>query len=245
MYLFSKTRRVAAATAAALMTGAIALAACGGPSSGKAVQSAGGPQFSDPRTIDNPYLPVTAHKRCEQRGEDKDGTKTRGVMTLLERTKRFEVNRQQVDAAVIQDNSYKDGKLIEIAYDYFAQADDGTVYYLGENVSNYENGKVIDHHGTWLLGKDTDVPGVAMPAHPRLGGQHRLEDVPGITSESNRVEEVGMRAQANGKLYTDVIRISEFIQPEGETEQKLYAPGVGKILEYPPDGRAEFAGCHG
>ncbi len=82
-----------------------------------------------------------------------------------------------------------------------------------------------------------------MPAKPKLGGQHRFEDVPGVTTESNRVEEIGLRAKIGGKLYRDVIRISEFIQPEGEMEQKLYAPGVGKITEYPPDGRAVLKGC--
>ena len=40
-----------------------------------------------------------------------------------------------------------------------------------------------------------------------------------------------------------MIRISEFIQPEGEVEHKLYAPGVGTIVEYAPDGRIAFAGC--
>lgn len=94
-----------------------------------------------------------------------------------------------------------------------------------------EKGKVVNHEGTWLLGKHTDVPGVAMPAHPKLGDQYRFEDVPGITAESNRVEEVGMRAKAGRTLYTGVIRIQEFIQPEGEIEYKLYGPGIGKIAE--------------
>ncbi len=65
--------------------------------------------------------------------------------------------------------------------------------------------------------------------------------MPGITTESNRVEETGLRARAGGKLYTDVIRTQEFIQPEGEVEYKLYAPGVGLITEYPPDGRSVVA----
>ena len=32
-------------------------------------------------------------------------------------------------------------------------------------------------------------------------------------------------------------------QPEGETEYKLYAPGVGIITEYAPDGRAVLHHC--
>ena len=202
-----------------------------------------GPVFSDPTTIDNRYMPLTAKRRCELRGRTDDGTRERSVKTLLKRTKRFDVTGRQVDAAVIRDDAYEDGKLVEQTFDYFAQADDGTVYYLGEDVDNIRRGKVVNHSGSWLYGRDTDVPGVAMPADPKVGDQYRFEDVPGITAESNRVEEAGMRARAGGRNFTDVIRIQEFIQPEGEIEYKLYAPGVGVIVEYPPDGRIAFAGC--
>jgi hypothetical protein len=82
-----------------------------------------------------------------------------------------------------------------------------------------------------------------MPADPQLDARWRFEDVPGITMESNRVEEVGARERVRGKLHTNLIRVSEFIQPEGEIEYKIYAPGVGTLLEYDPDGRISFAGC--
>jgi hypothetical protein len=199
--------------------------------------------FSHPRTIDNRYLPLTAHRRCETRGRANDGTRERGVQTVLQRTRRFVIAGQPVDAAVIRDDAYEDGKLVESTLDYFAQADDGTVYYLGEDVRNIANGKVVHRSGSWLFGRDTDVPGVVMPANPQLGDQWRAEDVPGITTESDRLEETGMRAKVHGSLHTDVIRVSEFIQPEGSTEYKLYAPGIGVLVEYEPDARGAFAGC--
>ena len=209
----------------------------------QAATAASAPAFSDPRTIDNPYLPLTARHRCEHRGVDEDGTRTRSVLTLLERTKRFDVAGTPVDVAVIRDNAYEGGELVETTLDYFAQSDDGTVYYFGEDVQNVKNGKVVNRKGTWLYGRDTDVLGVAMPARPEVGAQYRLEDVPGVTSESNRVEEAGMRARVAGTLYTGVIRVQEFIQPEGAVEYKLYAPGVGQIIEYEPAGRAELHRC--
>ena len=229
--------RIRTAAGVAALVAVSALAACG--DSGDAER----PAFSHPRTIDNRYLPVTTHRRCEHRGVEHDGTRTRSVQTVLRRTERFRVYGHAVDAVAVRDNAYEDGRLVESTLDYFAQADDGTVFYLGEDVDNIENGKVTDHDGSWRLGRDTTVPGVAMPADPGLDTRYRFEDVPGITSESDRVEEVGMRAKAGGKLLHDVIRISEFTQPDGEVEQKLYAPGVGQILEYPPDGRAELVSC--
>lgn len=39
------------------------------------------------------------------------------------------------------------------------------------------------------------------------------------------MEETGLPALANGRLYTDVIRIEEFIQPEADVAYKLYSPG--------------------
>ncbi len=227
-----------------LIIGGTVAAALGAGVAGSGAQSAPpAPAFSDPTAIDNPYMPLTGKRRCELRGKADDGTRERSVKTVLPRTKRFVVAGRQIDAVVIRDDAYEDGRLVEQTFDYFAQSDDGTVYYLGEDVDNIRRGKVVNHHGSWLFGRDTDVPGVAMPADPKLGDQYRLEDVPGITTESDRVEETGMRARVRGRDFSDVIRIQEFSQPDGEIEYKLYAPGVGVIVEYPPDGRITFAGC--
>jgi hypothetical protein len=58
------------------------------------------------------------------------------------------------------------GRILEDATDFYAQADDGSVWYVGEDVDNYENGVVVDHEGSWLAGKD-GPPGMIMPADPR------------------------------------------------------------------------------
>jgi len=199
--------------------------------------------FSDPRTIDNPYLPLSKFTRCELRGLQDDGTRERNVVRRLRRSRAFTVNGRRVKTVVIDDSAFEDGELVEQTFDYFAQADDGTVHYFGEHVNNLRRGRVVDHHGSWLFGRDTSVLGVAMPPNPALGMQWRLEDVPRITVESDRVEEVGMRARAAGRLHHGVIRVQEFTQPEGDIEYKLYAPGVGVITEYSPDGRAVLKRC--
>jgi hypothetical protein len=203
--------------------------------------AAASPGFSDPGRIDNRYLPLSKFTRCEYRGLHEHN-----VTRRLRRTRAFRVEGQRVEAVVIEDRAFEEGRLVERTLDYYAQGDDGTVYYLGEHVSNIRRGRVVSHRGSWLYGKHTDVLGVAMPSNPVLGAQWRFEDVPGITVESDRVEEVGMRARvrAGGRLFTDVIRVQEFIQPEGDVEYKLYAPGTGLIAEYPPGGgRVVLRGC--
>src|SRR5215207_8706246 len=129
-----------------------------------AAVAAAAPVFSHPTTIDNRYLPLTTRHRCELRGGG-----DRVVRTVLERTKRFDVGGQSVDAVVVRDKAYEHGRLVERTFDYFAQSDDGTVYYLGEDVDNIRRGKVVNHRGSWRYGRDTDVAGVAMPPDPKLG----------------------------------------------------------------------------
>jgi len=201
------------------------------------------PTFSNPGTIDNRYLPLTKFTTCVLRGRAEDGARERSVKTILKRRKSFTVNGAEVKAVVLRDNAYEAGELVESTLDYFGQADDGTVYYFGEQVKNLRNGRVVNTKGTWLYGRDTDRLGVAMPNEPKLGQQWNFEDVPGLTTESNRVEETDLRTKVGKRILTDVIRIQEFIQPEGEVEYKLYASGVGTVAEYPPGGRTFFAGC--
>jgi hypothetical protein len=76
----------------------------------------------------------------------------------------------------------------------------------------------VNHDGSWLYGRDTSTPGVAMPAHPRVGTRWRFEDVPGTTVESDRVVARLARVGVRGSTYRNVIRVRERISPQGETE---------------------------
>jgi hypothetical protein len=201
-----------------------------------------GPQFSHPARITNPYSPLTKFSRCTFAGRE-DGAPVRVVRRLLKRTQTFTVAGAQVNAAVVEDRDYDDGELAERTLDYFAQSDDGTVYYLGEDVDNYKNGKVVSHKGAWRYGRDTDKLGVLMPAKPAVGSTWRPEDVPGITTEEDRLVARLPRAKIRGRTFRNLIRVRESIKPENEIEYKLYARGVGVVRESPPDGRLELVGC--
>jgi hypothetical protein len=199
-------------------------------------------RFSDPNNIDNPYYPLTEHDRCVLRGKE-DGARVRVVRTALDRTKTFRVNGDPVHAAVIEDREFENGELAERTLDYFAQDDRGTVWYLGEDVDKYEDGKVVGHGGAWLYGKDTDKMGVGMPAHPRVGSRWRHERVPGITHESDKVVAILDKVTVRGKTYRDAVKVREHTRPDDEVEFKLYAQGVGNIQERPPDGRLGLVRC--
>ena len=74
--------------------------------------------------------------------------------TLLPETRIIEwSDGQQVETRISQYFAYLDGRIEEVALDYYAQADDGSVWYFGEDVCDYnEDGFIDSTEGTWLAG---------------------------------------------------------------------------------------------
>jgi hypothetical protein len=232
---------IAGGAALALVAGAAA-AASGDGADRPATRPSVELRFSRPAAIDNPFLPLARYRRCVLAGRE-GAARVRVVRRLLARTERFVVAGRSVQTAVIEDRAFEDGALVERTLDYFAQSDEGTVYYFGEDVDDYEGGRVVGHSGQWRYGRDTTTLGVAMLAHPRLGARWRFEDVPGITIESDEVVARIFRLRVRGRAYRDLIRVREFLEPERKVEYKLYARGVGVVRELPGDGRVELVGC--
>ena len=192
-------------------------------------------KFSHPRDITNPYLPLAYLKQDIIEGSE-GGKKTRVERTgMPDKRKTFKIGGQDVEAMVVEDRAYENGELVEVAVDYFAQDDFGTVYYLGEDVDEYENGKVVSHEGAWLLGRDTQTPGVLMPAHPKVGDVFKSEDVSKEISETDEVVSVSETVTVPAGTFTDCVKIKEHLA-DGTTEFKYYAPGVGVVREVPPGG---------
>jgi hypothetical protein len=220
---------------AALLTG------CGQPAAGgSSTSGADTPEFSDPAHITNPFLPVSDLPDCTLVGTGED-TGALVVRHVLDRTEPFEVEGQTVDAMVVEDTESDQGERVERTLDYFAQDDAGTVYYLGEDVDTYEKGKVTGHGGSWRYGKDTDELGVLMPADPQVGDEWMSENVPGVTRESDQAVDPPKSATAQGKTYTDLLKVRERALPDKETEFKLYSRGTGVISE--ENGALELKSC--
>lgn len=200
------------------------------------------PEFGDPTNIDNKYLPLAKFDRCDLAGED-EGAEIRVVRTLLDRTEKFKFDGDRVRVAVIRDKEWEDGELVERTFDYFGQSDEGTVYYFGEDVDDYEDGEIVGHDGEWRYGRDTNKLGVLMPDNPKIGDTWKPERVPGITEEDAKLVSKRDQKTVGGTTYEDVLRVREFQQPGDETEHKLYARGVGNISELPPEGRVDLVDC--
>src|SRR5207249_68460 len=96
---------------------------------------------------------------------------------------------------------YLKGRITESAVDLYAQADNGSVWYLGEDVIDYANGFASTTAGTWVAGLD-GPPAMIMPAHPRVGDAYRTENIPGVAFEQVTVKQTGKTVQGPGGPIT-------------------------------------------
>ena len=128
------------------------------------------PTFGNPTSITNPLHPTSQVQQTIYGGHV-DGKPFRTEVSLLPGVKPTVWQGKSVNTAIIQYVAYLDGRIHEVAIDWYAQADDGSVWYFGEDVFNYEDGKVADTKGTWAAG-DTTPAAMIMPAES--AGRERL-----------------------------------------------------------------------
>jgi len=194
------------------------------------------PVFGKPTEITNRLHPTSLVDQVIMGGHV-DGKPFRTEVTRLPGTKPIPVGGSPIDTAVIQYVAYLDGRIHEVALDWYAQADDGSVWYFGEDVFNYEDGKVADTNGTWVAG-DTTPAAMIMPARPQVGNTYRPENAPGIVFEEVRVDKVDQEvAGPNGKI-SGAIEVNE-LHMDGTREGKVFAPGYGEFSTGTPDGDLE------
>jgi hypothetical protein len=184
------------------------------------------PSFSDPARISNTRFPVGELTQVLQLGHE-GGEPLRVEVTRLPGTKAITWNGQRVETVASQFVAYLGGRIREVATDYFAQADDGSVWYFGEDVANYEAGVVADHNGTWLTGKD-GPPGMIMPGAPEAGDVYRPENIPGMVFEQDTIRSTDETVAGPRGPVPGAALVRELLL-DGTLEEKAFAPGYGEF----------------
>ena len=185
------------------------------------------PTFTNPTEITNPLFPVSSQRSVLLLGTVEDQA-FRTEVTLLPATRIIEWDGQRVETLVSQYVAFLDGRIEEVAYDLYAQADDGSVWYFGEDVFNFADGAIADTHGSWIAGVDGPAA-MIMPADPRVGDVYRPENIPGLVFEEVTVASVDETLEGPlGPIEGGVL--VEELHMDGGTEEKLFAPGYGEFF---------------
>jgi len=203
------------------------------------------PTFSNPTEITNPLFPIALQSSNLLVGTVEDQP-FRTEVTVLPDTRVVEWEGQQIETVVSQYNAFLDGRIEEIAYDQYAQADDGSVWYFGESVFNFADGTIADTEGTWHAGVDGPAA-MIMPANPKVGDVYRPENIPGLVFEEVVVTSTDVTLDGPFGPIEGGILIEEH-HADGGNENKNFAPDYGEFytategevealaMAIPPDG---------
>ena len=171
--------------------------------------------------VDNEYFPMKPGTTFLYEG----GTE-HGQMSVTNQTKKV----MGVECVVVDHKEWEGDMLIERTYDWYAQDEQGTVWYFGEDTKEYENGKVVSTKGSWEAGVDGAKPGIIMQAHPKVGQSYHQEYYPGEAMDMARVISLEASARVPYGSFDEVLETREWtpLQP-GFSERKYYARGVGPL----------------
>ena len=218
----------------------LALAACNNNSSSNdpAEPEFGQAVFTNSTRIDNPYLPLNPGTSQVYQAETEDGVENI-IVEVLEETKAV----AGVTCVVVRDRVFLDELLIEDTHDWFAQDDDGNVWYMGEDVINYqydedENVISIDNEGAWEAGVDGAEPGIIMKAKLIPGDSYQQEYYEGEAEDMGEIVATNVTVELeDGSTWKKCLKTLEWnpLEPDDE-EYKYYAPGQGLIKEAVVDG---------
>ena len=178
----------------------------------------------------NPYFIL--EPGFQQYYEGKDGDKIVNLtITVLEETKKV----GNVETRVVEERETEGGKLVEVSRNYFAICKrTNNVYYFGEDVDMYKNGKVVSHDGSWLSGRDGAKFGLIMPGSPLLGARFQQEVAPNTAMDRSEIVSLSEKMETPAGTFENCLKTEETTPLEpGDKASKYYAEGVGLLKDGP------------
>jgi len=153
---------------------------------------------------------------------------TRLVITVLNETKKI----GGIETRIVEENESVNGKTVEISRNFFAFCkQNSNIYYFGEEVDIYKNGKVVSHDGAWIA-EGNNKAGIAMPGSIILGAKYFQEIAPGIAMDRAENISTSEKTTTPAGRFTNVLKVKETTPLEPKVkDHKLYAPGVGLIKD--------------
>jgi len=150
------------------------------------------------------------------------------VITVLNETKVVD----GVETRIIEERETDEDELVEVSRNYYAISKrTSNVYYFGEDVDIYKNGKVASHDGSWLSGVDGARFGLMMAAVPLVGARYQQEVAPKIAMDRAEIESVTETFRSPAGEFKNCVKTKETTPLEPDVGHKHYAPGVGLVQD--------------
>ena len=133
----------------------------------------------------------------------------------------------------MEDREEKNGQLVELTRDYYAiDAATNDVYYMGEEVDAYKNGKVVSHEGSWLSGVKGARFGLMIPGQPKAGQRYYQELAPGVAMDRVEIQSLSEKVTTPAGAFDNCMKVEETTPLEkGVKDYKWYVAGVGPVKD--------------
>ncbi|MBC8171800.1 MAG: hypothetical protein H7X77_09005 [Anaerolineae bacterium] len=177
--------------------------------------------------IDNPYYPHIAGMKWVYEGQTADGLE-RVEIEILAETRDI----MGVQTTVMRDTVYVADAIVEDTLDFFAQDQEGNVWYFGEEVQNFDNGQLTDTAGSWEAGVDGALPGIVMFGDPtaHTGETYLQEYYVGEAEDAAMLLSVRGTVTVPYGTFEDVVMTYDFNPLDAESHEiKFFAAGIGEI----------------
>ena len=173
-------------------------------------------------TVTNPLFPLPVGRTWTYKEGLQDV-----VVTVLAEQKQV----MGVTCTVVRDTVTASGATVEDTWDWYAQHKDGSVWYFGEDTTEYANGKPVSKEGSWEGGVDGAKPGLIIPASPTVGLKYRQEYYACEAEDWGEVLALDATATTPTGSYTGCFKTHDFTPLDPEVnEEKTYCPDVGLVL---------------
>src|SRR5213594_3772108 len=151
------------------------------------------------------------------------------TITVLNETKKVD----GVVTRVVEERETKGGKLTEVARNYFAISKrTNDVFYFGEDVDMYKDGKVVNHDGTWLSGVNGNKFGLMMPGRVLLHSRYYQEVAPQVAMDRATIVSMTETVKTPAGEFKNCLKVEETSPlTRFTTEYKYYAPGIGMVSD--------------
>jgi hypothetical protein len=188
--------------------------------------------FHKPTRINNRYFPLNPGDLYTYKGN----LKKLPVVDTVYVTR----NTRTIDgvaAVEVRDRVYESDVLTEDTLDWYAQDDQGNVWYFGEFTTEFPDGT---HAGSWTAGVDGAQPGYIMEAAPMVGDAYCQENAPGVAQDAAQVLSLtASRSVPFGTFTGNVLQTKDYSLIGPHSEHKFYAPGVGMLEAIALNGGSE------
>lgn len=158
-----------------------------------------------------------------------DGEEIQLKITVLDETKTV----NGTEAGIVEEIETEGGEVVEISRNWFVVCKPSNdIFYLGEEVDIYEDGKIVDHEGAWEAGVNDARHGLIMSGTPEIGMKYYQEIAPGVAEDRAEIVALDKTLDTPVGKFEKVLETEETnaLKPD-EKESKFYAPGIGLIQE--------------